>query len=86
MDFYVFECSLDSDTNIITADPDAANIPPDATDKHCHGGTWTLIYQFTEGDGTYLAAKEAEIKKAIQDDAYYWVTPPGGVQMFVSVR
>jgi hypothetical protein len=82
MDFYVFECSLDSDTNIITADPDPANITPDATNKHCPGGAWTLIDQFTEGDGTYPAAKEAEIKKAIQDDGYYWVMPPGGVQMF----
>lgn len=82
MDFYVFECSLDSDTNIITADTDPAMITPDATDKLCHGGTWTLIEQFAEGDGTYPVAKEAEIKKAIQDHGYYWVMPPNGVQKF----
>jgi len=74
MDFYVFECSVDKEVNIIVADGDPANIPVDATAKLCDGGQWTLIDQFTEGDGTYPAASEAQIKQEVQAHGYYWVT------------
>ena len=66
MDFYMFEEWLyGARYVIITADPDPTKVPG--------GGPWTPVGQFTEGDGTYPPAKEAQIKRAIQEEGYYRV-------------
>jgi hypothetical protein len=58
MDFYIFESEWPDDDEIIVADPA----------KILLSGQWTLVDQFSEGDGRYPAAKEAEIKEAIEDN------------------
>jgi hypothetical protein len=79
MDLYIFECSLDAGANVITADPHPASIPADATAKLCRGASWILMAYFAAGDGTYPAAREDEIKQAIQANGYYWVIPTDSV-------
>lgn len=79
MDFYVFDCSKDDATQIITADPDPSTIPQQATDQLCRGGQWTLTDQFQKGDGTYPPLQEAFIEQEIQKKGYYWVGTGAGV-------
>lgn len=68
MDFYVFQCAAHENVQIITADPDPANIPPDAMNL-CD--EWILVDQFKKGDGPYPPQLEAFIEQQIKDNGYY---------------